>query len=71
MRYRKQLLDGANLRLWNERLRADVQSCLLVLEICRHDKIDQDAINAELSDGVLTLKLNKSKEARPRRIEIK
>jgi HSP20 family molecular chaperone IbpA len=35
------------------------------------DKIDQDGISAELSDGVLKLKLNKSKEARPRRIEIK
>ncbi len=35
------------------------------------DKIDQNGISAELSDGVLTLKLSKSKEARPRRLEIK
>jgi HSP20 family protein len=34
------------------------------------DKIDQDAISAELSDGVLTLTLKKAKSALPRRIAI-
>jgi HSP20 family protein len=34
------------------------------------DKIDQDAISAELNDGVLTLTLKKAKEALPRRIAI-
>ena len=34
------------------------------------DKIDQDAISAELNDGVLTLTLKKAKEALPRRIPI-
>jgi len=35
------------------------------------DKIDQDGINAELDNGVLTLTLKKSKEALPRRIAIR
>jgi HSP20 family molecular chaperone IbpA len=34
------------------------------------DKIDQDEINADLQDGVLTLTLKKAKQAVPRRIEI-
>jgi len=34
------------------------------------DKIDPDGISAELEDGVLTLKLMKSKEAAPRKIPI-
>jgi len=34
------------------------------------DKVDQDTISAELNDGVLTLTLQKSKEAQPRRISI-
>ena len=34
------------------------------------DKIDQDRISADLVDGVLTLTLNKVKQALPRRIEI-
>jgi HSP20 family protein len=34
------------------------------------DKIDQDAISAELNDGVLTLTLKKAKAALPRRIAI-
>jgi HSP20 family molecular chaperone IbpA len=34
------------------------------------DKIDQDGISAELSDGVLKLTLNKSKSALTRRIDI-
>ena len=34
------------------------------------EKIDQDTISAELNDGVLTLTLQKSKEAQPRRISI-
>jgi HSP20 family protein len=34
------------------------------------DKIDQDAISAELNDGVLTLTLKKAKGALPRRIAI-
>jgi len=34
------------------------------------DKIDQDAISAELDDGVLTLTLKKAKAALPRRIAI-
>jgi HSP20 family molecular chaperone IbpA len=33
-------------------------------------KIDQDKITAELADGVLTLTLNKAKEAKPRRIAL-
>jgi HSP20 family protein len=33
-------------------------------------KIDQQAISAELNDGVLTLTLKKVKEAQPRRIQI-
>jgi HSP20 family molecular chaperone IbpA len=35
------------------------------------DKIDQDGISAELTDGVLTLMLRKTKVATPRRITIK
>jgi len=35
------------------------------------NKIDQKTINAQLNDGVLTLTLNKAKEARARRIEIR
>jgi HSP20 family molecular chaperone IbpA len=35
------------------------------------DKIDQDRISADLVDGVLTLTLNKVKQALPRRIEIR
>jgi HSP20 family molecular chaperone IbpA len=35
------------------------------------DKIDQDGINAELADGVLTLTLKKAKAALPRRIAIR
>ena len=35
------------------------------------DKIDQDSISADLVDGVLTLTLNKVKQALPRRIEIR
>jgi HSP20 family protein len=35
------------------------------------DKIDQNEIGAELDNGVLTLTLEKAKEARPRRIEIR
>lgn len=34
-------------------------------------KIDRDGISAELDDGVLTLTLNKAKEALPRRIAIR
>jgi HSP20 family protein len=34
------------------------------------NKIDQQQISAELSDGVLTLTLRKAKEAQPRRIAI-
>jgi len=34
-------------------------------------KIDQDGISAELGDGVLTLTLRKSKQAQPRRIQIR
>ena len=34
------------------------------------DRIDQDGINAELADGVLTLTLKKAKSALPRRIAI-
>jgi len=34
------------------------------------DKVDQETISAELNDGVLTLTLQKSKEAQPRRISI-
>jgi HSP20 family molecular chaperone IbpA len=34
-------------------------------------KVDQQQINAELEDGVLTLTLPKAAEARPRRIAIK
>jgi HSP20 family protein len=33
-------------------------------------KIDQDKITAELNEGVLTLTLKKSKEAKPRRIAL-
>jgi HSP20 family protein len=35
------------------------------------DKIDQDAISAELENGVLTLTLKKAKAALPRRIAIR
>jgi HSP20 family protein len=35
------------------------------------DKIDQDGINAELADGVLTLTLKKAKAALRRRIVIR
>ena len=35
------------------------------------DKIDQEAISAELTDGVLTLSLKKAKAAQPRRIAIR
>jgi HSP20 family protein len=34
------------------------------------DRIDQNAISAQLEDGVLTLTLKKAKEAQPRRIAI-
>jgi HSP20 family molecular chaperone IbpA len=34
------------------------------------NKIDQQAISAQLEDGVLILTLNKAKEAKPRRIAI-
>jgi len=34
-------------------------------------KIDPDGISADLADGVLTLTLQKAKEAMPRRIPIK
>jgi len=34
------------------------------------NKIDQQQISAQLEDGVLTLTLNKTREAAPRRIEI-
>jgi HSP20 family protein len=34
-------------------------------------KIDQERINAELADGVLTLTLPKAKTAQPRRIELR
>jgi HSP20 family protein len=34
------------------------------------NKIDQQQISAQLQDGVLTLTLNKTREAAPRRIEI-
>jgi len=36
-----------------------------------NDQIDQEKIEAHLSNGVLTLKLPKAKAARPRQIEIK
>lgn len=35
------------------------------------DKIDPNGISAELADGVLTLTLKKTKEATPRRIEVR
>jgi len=34
-------------------------------------KVNQETIQASLKDGILTVKLNKSEDAKPRRIEIK
>jgi HSP20 family molecular chaperone IbpA len=36
-----------------------------------NDKVDQQRISAELKHGVLTLKLPKAEEAKPRRIDVK
>lgn len=51
-------------------LRREIPACRFVLELTVRVPVDRDAVSARLENGVLTLRLPKREEAKPRRIAV-